>query len=197
MFASSQGAFNGIFKSCYDKFGSSGLQNFFYLTGTKLHDERRGQPSILIDPSNIGNDNRNNWHSAPEPEAHFYIKFKKFPFLLTEYSIKTRNDFANHFPREYRVEGSNDNKTWTLLHYFNSTELSLLAINKTYLAYDTKRSFSIFKFTQIRTNTESNYFVLYRIEFFGIIGRFGSYNSCKTKRKIRISYAFMLHSVSS
>lgn len=168
IYETKNGEFNGLFNDIYQRLGEEGLNKSFYVTGTKKYESgERGDPFIVILPSNIGNENKNNWHSISQPNAYFLIRMKTFRFLLTDYTIRVRNDHDRIYPQEYRFECLDNNKNWNLLHYFNSTELLYKGATKTFSIDESKRRVcSIFKFTQIRAGVSSGlHFVLNCIEF--------------------------------
>ena len=192
IYEASKGQFNGLFNDIYQKIGEEGLKKSFYLTGTKkIETGERGDPCVVILPTNIGNADKNNWHSINQTNSSLYIHFKYFSFAMSDYSIRVRNDIDFYFPSEYLFECSNDNKTWSLLHHFDSPELSHIGASATFHINKTK-SCNYYRFIQLKTELQyRDYFVLNRIEFFGMI-IFVKRQTCKFIRRNNANYMFCL-----
>ena len=196
-YVSTNGPLNGLFYDISQRLGEEALKKSVFLTGTEKYEDSRGDPNVIILPSNNGSGSKNNWHSIDTVNATLYIYLKYFNFLLTEYTIKSRNDHYEIYPNEYVLHCSKNNRTWNLLHYFNSTELSQRGAMKTFtITSPSNRACKYFRFIQMRTDLSTNFFVLNRLEFFGV-SSYGDAQSCRIERKNHfIAYVIIVYSIS-
>ena len=134
----------------------------------------RGSVDNVIDQSIESNTLDTTWLSDNFTNSSFTISFHRFPFQLKSYSIKARTDSDVNYPAEWKVEGSNDNQTWSFLHYHPwSDELMEPGIIKHWeLNSSIDGCFRYFRTTKlgISAKPDGTYplcFSMNKIEFFG------------------------------
>ena len=125
-----------------------------------------------MDHKIIGNEHAHNWVSAGLKNASLLIVFRQSQMSLTSYSFKSRTDKKINIPKEWVIEGSNDNKNWELIHSHPPNN-DILGRGKL-MNWETTNNnfFHYFKITQTGENgntyeNEGVYFTLNKIEFFG------------------------------
>ena len=164
---------NGIFTYLYYKLDKNTYKKEISYWSTAIY-SGRGGPDKLIDPTNTGNTIKDNFHTINQPNAFVAFHFNSSKALVTGYTLMSRNEEAAehkyHYPLTWKLEGSNDNKTWTTLHYQSSTRALIGVGVKLTMRTTTQRRFNSFKLTSMGpTEFPSYHLILHRIEFFGII----------------------------
>ena len=150
------------------------LSNYFEVTASSSL-EGRGKVKNVIDQSIICDKLSNTWVSETKENSSFTIKFSRFVFKLDHYTIASRLDNDRNYPSEWIIEGSNDNLTWSLLHYHprNDDIADLNIVCDWESDPNSQGYFSFFKMTMLGENTEHYseydrvYFPMNKIEFFG------------------------------
>ena len=161
---------DGVFK-----YFTNYLHDLFLVEASTTQTER-GSISNIIDQTIISNSNQNTWLSEAIENSSFTITFLYFPFKLESYSIKSRGDWDYNYPAEWIIEGSNDNATWTLLHYHERNDE--LSQKRNHICHWNASNtdvgfFRHFKMTQLGRNCKTEdygyeyYFSMNKIEFFG------------------------------
>ena len=120
---------------------------------------------------NILSDDSSIFTSNSETNASFIIEFVKHKIVLTEYTLKTvayvSENFGKHFPRCWKIEGSNDKSHWKIIDYqstdiLNQPEQSQRFYTKYYDFY------SFIRYTQTCANHQEAFNLrLMQIDFFG------------------------------
>ena len=115
------------------------------------------------------------WCSQAESNPNVIIHFPFHQIKLQAYTLKSRSDSLQPYPREWILEGSNSNTTNSEWHTIDEIgpvdDINGDGLQKTYNV-TTNDYYSYFRFTQV---TESrSHFCFSKVEFFGsIIGRVG------------------------
>ena len=180
---------DGIFSYLYYSLGKEKYKKEITYWSTPLQ-SNYGGPSVLIDPANIGKSNLDNFHTIDQQNSFVAFHFQTHRLIVTDYTLMSRNEDDScckvHYPLTWKLEGSNDNETWAILHEQPSTE-AIVGIGKKITLKTTKQqSFNNFKITNMgHTNHGATYFyfTLHRIELFGILSS-KTKSSCNNKQKI-------------
>ena len=119
----------------------------------------------------------NNWCSQNIANSNFTIYFPRNKVQVTNYSILSRNIDLYSMLQTWKVEGSNNNETWSYIdHRINEKEITQLGVLKTYAAKNIG-TYKYFRFTQNGTSTkQNNHFCLCKVDLFGVI--FGNFPEC-------------------
>ena len=108
-------------------------------TGEKKPEGNWGDPIVAIDPNNNGNDVSNDWVSPQFDEfPNITFSYNFYALHVTNYTYRWRmsNDYKN-IPKSWRLEGSIDQRNWTLLHSIEgSVDFEKVGASKTYECYD-------------------------------------------------------------
>ena len=160
------GSFKGIIGYLNDNYYSS-LSSYVTVSvsDTNQFNPDFSTPSSIIDYKNLNI----HWASGSKtPNQYATLYFPENKIYITHYTIQTRKDAVHNMPISWKIEGSRDNKNWTLLHSKDkSYDLYEIAGKKTY-AVNLNSVFNFFKVTQTDFNSNGTQtFHLERLELFG------------------------------
>ena len=170
------------------------IDSFFRITSSSTYPNRDTITKILEEEGG-------NWLSLPEENSSFNIQFLRFPLKISSYTLRSRNNLHWNLPLEWKLEGSNNNETWNLLHYHpRNTDLIGLGIVKNYeTAKPWEGYYHFFKVTQLGINgytsndddhpNNSFVFSMNKVDFFGEI--LFSINTCM-KRYASVYYSLFI-----
>ena len=129
---------------------------------------------------------QSNWCSENMPSSYFILSFSRHSVEITNYTFITRNFLSSDFPKNWKVEGSNDPLNWQYIdHETDQNDLNQLSVTKTFKVRSPGR-YKYFKFTHNGTNSVGNkFFCLGKIDIFGVLYNKGSDRDCTCKRKLR------------
>jgi len=100
---------------------------------------------------------------------YFMFTLNKNRLIINGYTFRTDGSW-NWFPRYWKLEGSNDNSNWTVLHQINGNGGFSGMNQENYFNFNNSKPYKYFKFTLTNTSNSGNwYFALRRVELFGII----------------------------
>ena len=187
--------FNGIFKELYDYYGERAFKRHVKISGDVV--KGRGLPFTVIDPYFSNSTQNSNWISNDKENSSLTITFTRSKFLLNSYSVRSRLDNNMNHPKEWILEGTDNNFGWTLIHHKpNGTEMVGLKKEISYECQQTK-AFNRFRIMQIGKSTHSYSFALSKIEFFGKVYPWDNMctNRCQMKRNTRCIF-FLIISIS-
>ena len=128
--------FNGVFKSLYEQnvatFEASGSR---YCWDKTLRKDIISKPEYCIDPKSDHQWCSNfDWKKQMFP--YIQINFKNSRLALTGYSLQAGcceySDGCCCTPFSWDVTGSNDNKTWTLIHRIEKNEILTNCANQSF-----------------------------------------------------------------
>lgn len=136
--------------------------------------------------SNILNTQQTYYHSQYSDYANICVSFESF-FLIRSYSIMTRYNNNDHFPKKWKVEGSLNKKLW---HEIDERDTKVLFGVSYKENFPVKHigSYKHIKITLIETSEEkATPFTIGALDFFGRITNKGfAFNeSNKRRNKIR------------
>lgn len=130
------------------------------------------QPKNVL---NYGND-KQVFYSLDEPNSWLCIHFKDHRVNPSHYSIKTTSygDKNNHIPRDWDIEGSNDNAHWDHLDSRRNEEsIHDVAKANTFEITDAANKLNYYKYLRIiqkgKNTSNNNVLFFSSIEFFGKI----------------------------
>ena len=164
---------------------------------TPIHADVFGNSSVLIDPLNTENQHKDNFHTANTLNSFVSFHLRTIKLIVTDYTLQGRTDDATqHFPLTWKLEGSNNNEDWTLLHTQPSTQAIVGQGKKATFKTTVQMPFQNFKLTHLGTTNlgaGNYYFVLRRIEFFGkVIMKNDITNRCRTSKITSLIYIMTL-----
>ena len=110
----------------------------------------------------------NSWVSCNIPNSNFSIYFLQTQIHITHYAFRSRTVNDADMPKNWIVEGSNDNITWNFVDK-KEDEQSLLTPKaiKTF-SVEKEGIYRYFRFTQHKTNSLGrDFFGINKIDFFG------------------------------
>ena len=111
------------------------------------------------------------FHSShKEPNSWLMYDFVNRKVNPTGYSIRTRGRCDEYHPRNWVIEGSNDEHYWTILDNIPRNETGLTGIGVTcYFKIERKnKSYRFLRIRQLGTNSNGSYgLLLSALEFFG------------------------------
>jgi hypothetical protein len=108
----------------------------------------------------------NSWNPSNTQNSWFCVHFNHLKISLSGYRLKAY-DQSNR-PTGWKLEGSNDQKQWTLIDQRND-ELNNSDVENSF-SVQSSDFFSTFKFTQTKINGNNNWlFYVKSVEFFGKI----------------------------
>jgi hypothetical protein len=122
--------------------------------------------NISYGPQNVLNfDSNNHWQSKNEPNQWILFDLKGKSFKMKQIRIHINN---KHIPRNWTLEGSNDNLNWTTIHNQGEDERCNTPFNTITFDINFDRSFTFFKIVQRSQNYHSeHYCIFYSVEFIG------------------------------
>lgn len=110
------------------------------------------------------------WFSANEPNSWIKFDFKDYSLQLTNYTIKSDGNGANHL-QTWVIEGSNDNKNWDLIDRKSTKALCENYVIKTFKC-SAKNSMG-YRYLRLKQTGENsnclNYLMISNIELFGML----------------------------
>ena len=185
-FKPEEGSLNGIFRYIYNNYQEK-LASFISFSSTEIL-SGRANAQTLFDPNNNGDDASNNFHTINETNSFVQVSFKRKRVILSHYTLMSRNENCTKTPQhcdqyllQWKLEASNNNRTWTELHVQEQTA-ALKGQGLKITCQCTKLgSYKHFKLTNTggTSNSENDhYLVLHRMEFFGELENFKA-ASCK------------------
>ena len=127
-----------------------------------------GPPDTVINYSISSNSPNDQWVSPREQQYSFIVFHFKYPLFLTHYTIKTRTDKSETFPRYWVVDAYNDSTTSVRIDTIEND--NHLTSRGAYHTYKTKQNIllSTLKITLTRATLESRFhFHISRVEFYG------------------------------
>ena len=166
---------NGIFTFLYYNLDKNKYKKEISYWSTPIHEDRGGV-SGLIDPTNIGNARKDNFHTINQKNSFVAFHFRTKKITVLNYTLMARNEEESNdkgqYPQTWKLEGSNNNNTWTIIHQQSSTSALTGVGNKLTMKTTVHNAFSSFMLTNMGSTESSSsdfYLVLHRIELFGII----------------------------
>ena len=185
-FKSADKSLDGIFTHIYDNYRQN-LAKFLSFSSSELF-LGRASAQTLFDPSNNEKGVSNNFHTINITNSFVQVSFKRKRVILSHYTLMSRNEDLSITPEHYdnnpiqwKLEASNDNKTWANLHTQSKTSALKGQEFKTTCQCTKLGSYKHFKLTNTGGTTSSiynHYLILHRIEFFGELEDIKQ-NSCK------------------
>ena len=173
-FEAANESFNGIFTYIYNNYREN-LASILSFSSSQIY-TGRANAQTLFDPNNNGADASNNFHTINEKNSFVQVSFKHKRVILSHYTLMSRNedctinvDHCSQYLIQWKLEASNDKRTWTKLHVQNKTDALSGNGLKTTCQCTRYSSYKHFKLTNTgETSTKNDhYLVLHRIEFFG------------------------------
>ena len=156
---------------------SGSLSSLFYMLDEEYKDyvniisssEYWGDPFTLINYTRNGTKTYDdNCATGDEPNSSYTIYLKKQKLFITDFSLKSRTNLSYNYPKSVTFEASNDDSNWDELYSFHNKEY-LVGLSKAKTFHLKKRG--VFRSFRIRqtdnTSSNSNHFVLHKIELFG------------------------------
>lgn len=162
-FPLSNNPFNGIFAYFWEKCqGNPHLKGSLTVSSSS---SCRNNDYDVINPAFNGY-----WFSANEPNSWIMFDFQKYSLQLKNYTIKSDGNGANHL-QSWVIEGSNDNKNWTLIDRKSTKALCENYVIKTFQCnVKNSSSYRFVRLKQIGENSNYlNYLMISNIEFFGTL----------------------------
>ena len=160
--------FKGILFFLKEKFGDDLIKNKIIEISTKKTNV--GEPILVLPP---GTDKW--WISSDDINSYLKFDFKKFNISLIGYSLKSSNanfqNFKRNNPKSWKIEGSNDDINYILIHEEQNN--NDFVNNKYFIYLECSKSeyYRYIKISQIDNHWDSipkhNFFLLSGIEFFG------------------------------
>ena len=146
--------YNKLFNDYIHIYASSSFPN----EGNKWN-----HPNSIVDYVNTNL----HWASYDLPNSSITVHFLQNRISISHYTFQNREGTDN-LPVSWKLEGSNDNETWILLHSKeNSNDLLSSGAKRTYKVY-VNGLFSFFKLTQTGPNRNGqSIFHVERVEFYG------------------------------
>lgn len=121
-------------------------------------------------PGNVLTLNDSYWISKNQKNSWILFNFNNKRVSPSGYTIRNLNKggWFSHSPQGWRLEGSNDQKNWVVIHEVKNNTTFQKSNEVGIFACQTSQYFSFLKLTQIQENlNKSDYFVLNFIDFFG------------------------------
>ena len=145
-----------------------------------------GTESKLRRPSAIIEYNLNSWWTSEKSEnSWILLNFSSKRILITNYSIQSfKNEANSDQTKEWKAEGVNDKNEWVTLDVVNESKINGPYKIETRPTVNNERPITAMKITQTGVNWgNQNYFVLYKVDIFGIVEQFPCAPiSCKGRR---------------
>ena len=163
--------FNGLFTYLFKTYPENPFSPFIQVNVSSSY-ANRADPLYVFVPEKNKNTTSQIWLSQSIPNSNYTITFKKNPFKLTSYSVRSRGDQSYNIPLEWILQGSNDLMNWVDVHHKErNNELIGGGKEKNYICQNQK-FFCSYRFTQIGKNyytveSQKYIFSIATIEFFG------------------------------
>ena len=160
----------GVIHYLYNKYNKI-YDQIIETNQSSIHDVWSGS-WVLVNISASGNSRSDNFASIDAPKSNFSIVLKSHFLYISHYTLQTRTDTNNnqHFPTGWIFEGSSDGIHWNNIDEVEHTSVFQNFSQSEIFECQQKGLYSHFKFTQTLENNHGyNYFVLHKVEFFGIL----------------------------
>ena len=124
-------------------------------------------------------ESKDHWCSLPINFSYVVFHFPHHSVKLSDYTMMSRSDAINPYPKSWKVEASNYNDTdagWKLIHETEpNDDMNGTALIHTYsITNNNEEYFKYFKITQTSNSLNNNFFCFAKIELFGdVLGRVG------------------------
>ena len=175
----SNGDLNGIFTYLYYHYPDPiQYRKEINATGSSQYQPgKRGDPYSAINPEITCNENTCNWHTENIQNSFIEFSFFSHKVNILNYTLKSRNDADYLFPLEWKLEGKTQLSEWEQIHYHErNNDIAVESTSKTFTV-DRQSFYNSFRLTQLGQNyygiapvlVYQYYFVLNKIEFFGIL----------------------------
>ena len=127
------------------------------------------EPDVLL-----GNDEKSYYCSAEGPEAFIEFDFGEYHIIAEKYAMKSWSGAKNRVaPRSWSLSGSNDGKTWKVLHEVNDSNILFSDSHiELFPLKESTESFTMFRIQQkLCGNARNRVFALAGFEIFGKVDR--------------------------
>ena len=179
--------FDGIFNFYHTHYPNTAIKK---LVKVKTSSEwgGRGDPYYVIDPNISSSSIETNWLSDSIENSSYMVIFQRDLLQLTSYSLRSRLDKNYNTPKEWILEGSNDQRNWKFLHHKERGNELIDKGSEGNWTSNVNEFFRMFRLTMLGENKMGNssqkyVFSLNKFEVFGKLKPYFSGLTCKAHHR--------------